>query len=1319
MKNLTSLLILLLISSQVLKAGEIEIRPDGKNELTMLESSWQKVVVRLSTAEIRTLQVQNGDNSFTRLIIPAASKTNEVGSPELPVNREFIEVPLNAAVRIEILRSSYQEFDLSSLGFPAPVMPAQAPAPKTGEDIPFVYDRNAYQVNSFTPDGLASFEMLGMMRSYRIGRLDLFPVRYNPVTHTLRVYDVIEVAVCFDHADISATIDLKQKYENFYYSTVGKNILNYQPASRDTVASYPLTYVIVSDPMFEAQLQPFIEWKTIQGFKVIEAYTSDPQVGSTTNTIKNYIKNLYDNPGAGQQPPSFVLFVGDIQQIPTWNGTAGSHVTDLYYCEYNNDLFPEIYYGRFSAQNPTQLQPQIDKTIQYEKYTMPDPSFLNEVVMVAGMDASFGQDWANGQINYGTENYFNSSNGIVSHTYLYPESGSHDNDIIQDVSNGVSFGNYTAHCSESGWGDPSFTIGDIATLQNQDQYCLLIGNCCLSSKYDVGECFAEAMLRAQNKGAVAYIGASNNTYWDEDYYFGVGVGPITEDPPSYEETTLGNYDRAFHTHGEPWEDWYTAAHQHVYAGNLAVTLGSPGSATYYWEAYNTMGDPSLMAYYSEPSAMAVTYMPLMPLGTSSFEVTAAPYSYVAISVDGVLKGTALADGQGIAMVPLTNMTTPCMADIVVTAQNMQPFFGEVIVANPEGPFILLNNNETVELSGYVNNKIEPGEVIGINIELKNYGQSDGTDVVASLSTMDEYITISDGYESCSTVPAQSTLEFDNAFSIIIDKSIPDNHEVEFIVNIQDPARESWSSTMTILLTAPVLKLNSLVINDTEGGNGNGRLDPGENVELTATFSNAGHAIARNTVANLCAHSGFISIANPDHTIGNLGLFGVTPVVFNVSVDNKAPNGILVDFMVNLTADGYQLNENHPTKIGFICEDFESGDFDNFPWSQGGNMPWTIINQYPFEGFYSIRSGAITHSQTSEISLDYHVMQGDSITFYRKVSAATGDSLKFMIDGHVAGAWSGTTGGWKRASYYVNPGNHEFTWVYMKNSNGSGGTDAAWIDYIVLPPSQATTIYAGDDALNCAGEDFHCQGQATNYQSITWSTTGTGSFNNSSILSAIYTPSAEDLNNGSVGLSLSLIDVEGEAFADGLTLTFIDIPMQPAIPSGPDYILIDTTYTSDYTISPVEGALSYHWMISPSEAGILTGDGNTVTVVWERDYAGAAVISVSAINECGEGPASEGFGITVDNSAVGFYEPPAVPFVLSVYPNPATEMIQVTASGEEVSNLEIRLVDLIGNVVAPPRGYNPWRVPVGHLAPGLYILIVTSDNHQATRKIIVR
>ncbi len=43
--------------------------------------------------------------------------------------------------------------------------------------------------------------------------------------------------------------------------------------------------------------------------------------------------------------------------------------------------------------------------------------------MIGGVDANYGQVWANGQINYGTTYYFNTAHGITSQTYLYPALG--------------------------------------------------------------------------------------------------------------------------------------------------------------------------------------------------------------------------------------------------------------------------------------------------------------------------------------------------------------------------------------------------------------------------------------------------------------------------------------------------------------------------------------------------------------------------------------------------------------------------------------------------------------------------------------------------------------------------------------------------------------------------------------------------------------------------------------------------------------------------------------------------------------------------------
>ncbi|MDG2264273.1 MAG: C25 family cysteine peptidase, partial [Flavobacteriales bacterium] len=374
--------------------------------------------------------------------------------------------------------------------------------------------------------------------------------------------------------------------------------INYIPMqAMDVITTYPVKYVIVADPDFESALQPLVEWKTRKGFIVVEAYTNDPAVGSTTSSIHAYLKDMYDNATIADPAPTYLLIVGDDAQVPSFDN--GNHLADMYYCEFDGggDFYPELYYGRFSGVDIEDIEIQVAKTLVYEQYTFPNPSFLDEVVLVAGVDASMAPTYGNGQINYGTDNYFNATHGLTIYNYLYGSGTPITSDmpaasaaIISDVSNGVGVANYTAHCGSSGWSDPSFSTADVPGLQNDNEFGLLIGNCCQSNKFDEPICFGEALLRANNKGAVGYIGGSNNTYWNEDYWWGVGsTSNITADP-TYSGTGLGIYDCLMHENGEQQDDWFITQGQILHSGNLAVTQAG-GSEQYSWEIYHLMGDP--------------------------------------------------------------------------------------------------------------------------------------------------------------------------------------------------------------------------------------------------------------------------------------------------------------------------------------------------------------------------------------------------------------------------------------------------------------------------------------------------------------------------------------------------------------------------------------------------------------------------------------------------------------------------------------------------------------------------------------------------------
>lgn len=681
----TLFLLVFVCGSFYLFAGEI-IFTREKPGITFTGSSYQKIDFTLQLSSVKFRDIQTSVGTFTELYIDGFGSSNIVGDPKLPVFHKLIETPLNSTFSINYGKIKYTEYDLASAGINNQLIPAQAPLCKNITDpaeIPFVFNTGTYQRNEFLGEQLVTVTPVGIMRSVNMANLAIAPFLYNPVTNKIRVFTQIEVTVIFENADIASTLQMKKRTYSPFFGKLYSLLPNYQSVKDELITSGPVTYVIVSPRNYEDSLQQFIEWKTKKGFKVIEAYTDDPNVGNTKTSIKAYLQELYNNPPAGYDPPSFILFAGDIGQIPTY--TVSGHPSDLFYCEYTNDHIPEVYYGRFAANNLTQLQAYIDKTLEYEQYTMPVDTFLNEVVMVAGADATYGQLYGNGQINYGTTQYFNLDHNLISHTYLQPEpgGGNYSQHIRNDVSNGVSFANYTAHGSEQGWADPAFLIPHISALQNNHRYPLMVGNCCKTSNF-TATCFAKEITRTANKGALGYIGCSDYSYWDEDFWWACGFKNVSVFPP-YNPLHLGAYDVTFHDHGESIDDWYVTMGQMVVGGNLAVQESNSSMKTYYWETYCLMGDPSLSIYYSVPQLMTATYPEVVPTGTSSVTVNTEPFAYVSLSIhDTTLLDAKCTDSTGTVVLSFDPVNEVCNLNIVISKQNRKPLLDTI----PVVPFVL-------------------------------------------------------------------------------------------------------------------------------------------------------------------------------------------------------------------------------------------------------------------------------------------------------------------------------------------------------------------------------------------------------------------------------------------------------------------------------------------------------------------------------------------------------------------------------------------------------------------------------------------------------
>lgn len=218
----------------------------------------------------------------------------------------------------------------------------------------------------------------------------------------------------------------------------------------------------------------------------------------------------------------------------------------------------------------------------------------------------------------------------------------------------------------------------------------------------------------------------------------------------------------------------------------------------------------------------------------------------------------------------------------------------------------------------------------------------------------------------------------------------------------------------------------------------------------------------------------------------------------------------------------------------------------------------------------------------------------------------------------------------RVAYPVTSGSKIFRWVYSKDVFVTSGSDCGWIDYIELPVAtdQTMSVNAGADAEICEGVDFQTTATAQNFSSLIWTTSGTGSFDNNTMLNAIYTPGHEDYAAGNVELLLTVFDSAGDSLSDNLLLSFLPLPEIPGNITGSNVVCMG--FSEYFSINGSEHAVYYQWELIPETAGTFNSADTTVRITFTDEFTGTAALKVNGVNDCGEGEFSAEFPIQVDD-----------------------------------------------------------------------------------------
>jgi hypothetical protein len=608
----------------------------------------------------------------------------------------------------------------------------------------------------------------------------------------------------------------------------------------------------------------------------------------------------------------------------------------------------------------------------------------------------------------------------------------------------MSFINYTGHGESTGWMFLNIYNPDIPLFKNRNMYPFVISNACMTSVFSTTS-FGNEMVLAPEKGAIGFIGCSNDSYWDEDYYWSVGVGPITENP-TYETTGLGAFDRLFHTHGENPSDWYITMGQVNYAGNLAVSGSTSSRKKYYWESYNLVGDPSIIPIIGTPDTFNIVLPDTLPNGIKSLSLLAPPFSYAAVSHFDTLWDASYVSPAGTLTLEMPGLSDDsCL--FVITGQNKVPLIKTIYFSDFASEFINLSASEINDSGANNNGLADFGETFYLSCTISNLGNTDAANLSATLSSASEWLTLNTDSVYIGTLTAGTEVILNNHFSISVSGDVPDNTTATLTLILKDDKTEK-QYLIDLCLHAPKLDIITCVLDDSYTGNGDLIADPGETLNLIFKVENLGSSSTSGHL-DISSFNEQITIIEPTKNSGLLEFGKITQISVPVKISASASSGTLVSVSALLSCNPYFVNEDFSFKVGRVRESFELASFRIFPWINISTKPWIINQTSASDGAFSARSGLISNNASSVLSMRVIYNEPDTLKFNYRVSSEAGyDFFSFRLNGtEILNLRKSGEVPWTNAAVPIPAGYNNFEWIYKKDVNEIAGMDCAMIDMI--------------------------------------------------------------------------------------------------------------------------------------------------------------------------------------------------------------------------------------------------------------------------------
>jgi hypothetical protein len=883
-RSLLFLFIVLFTFTGIFASDWVELTSDqpADAEITLISSSSNHSTVSFTLDGFFQDQVMTDEGIAWLITSKTAARMLTKGAPDLPVFAKSLIVPDKAKMTVKVINSEYIEFkDIL-------VAPSKGNLTRDIKPSEVAYEYGKYyDVNEYFPGDLARLDDPYIVRDYRGQAVKIQPFQYNPVTRTLRVYYSITLQVTEDGISNYNVIERTQPVESVdsrFLEVYKRHFLNFNTGSRYDPVGEHGNMLVISYGDFMDAVQPLVDWKIKTG---TPTELVDVETIGNAYAIKSYIADYYEENGL-----TFVLLVGDAAQVPS--STNGGNDSDVDYSYVvGNDHYPDLFVGRFSAENVSHVNTMVDRTLTYERDPIADTSWYKKTIGIASQEGT-GDD---GEYDYQhVRNIQN--NKLIPFTYNYAyelfEGSQGGNDEpghpnISQVSEAVNAGatviNYTGHGSTTSWVTSGFNNSAVNNLTNVGKWPFIVSVACVNGNFVGNTCFAEAWTRAEDggepAGAIATLMSTINQGWN---------------PPMRGQDEMA--DILVETYSDNIKRTYGGITMNGVM-NMNDVYGSAGYTE--TDCWTIFGDPSVIVRTSYPEDMTVNHAPSITVEDNTFTVTCdAEGGVAALTKDGEILGAAFVEGGSATISFDVINDVGAMVDLVITGFNFRPYITSLEITPPPGPNIVYAGSIINDETGNQDGKMDYAEEILLTVSLTNNGVQDAPNVRASISSESHYITFTQTEAVFGDIAVGDTILLADAFQFQVADDIPDKAFIGYSLTIEDDFERSvYVSNFILVSHAPKLTFMDYRIDD---NNGNGKMDPGESAELIATIKNKGSSEAYNIMSLLSTISPYLTILSDPQEIGDLPGGESVEVTYFVQASGDTPEGHIAGLELDMVAE---------------------------------------------------------------------------------------------------------------------------------------------------------------------------------------------------------------------------------------------------------------------------------------------------------------------------------------------------------------------------------------------------------------------------------